>query len=98
MTFTNLLGKLLELEFFISWKVKVKVSLDPWLWPEKSYELGSVCASFYPSVFPPGSFLRIGSLDFLKFSMVLGTHVVVCVTARFFEKIFAPKMGQSKVF
>ena len=32
---------------------------------------------------------------FLKFSMVLGAHVLLCVTARFFEKsIFVQKIGE----
>ena len=52
----------------------------------------SVLSSFHPSVLS-GSFLGIGSLVFfLKLSVVLGAHMLLCVTARFFfEKKFCPK-------
>ena len=40
-------------------------------------------------------FLRIDSLFFPKFQqIVLGAHLVLRMTARFFENIFAPKMGK----
>ena len=62
--------------------------LNPWLWPEGSYEVGSVCLSFHPSFSLSISFLRRGSLVFLKLSMVLGAHIKLCVTEwEFFEKI-----------
>ena len=46
--------------------------LDPRLWPEGSYELGSVRLSFRPEVF-----LRLTHYFFLKFSMVLEAHLVL---------------------
>ena len=55
----------------------------------------SVLSSFHPSVLS-GSFLGIGSLVFfLKLSVVLGAHMPLCVTARFFLKtFFAQKLGK----
>ena len=55
----------------------------------------SVLSSFHPSVLS-GSFLGIGSLVFfLKLSVVLGAHMPLCVTARFFlKKFFAQKLGK----
>ena len=55
----------------------------------------SVYPSILPSVLPSESFLGIGSLFFLKLSMVLGAHVLLRLTARFFEKtLVAQKMGK----
>ena len=50
----------------------ITMFLDPWPWPEGSYELGSVLPSIHlsvrwsvlPSVLLYGSFLGIGSLVF----------------------------------
>ena len=55
----------------------------------------SVLSSFHPSILS-GSFLGIGSLVFfLKLSVVLGAHMPLCVTARFFlKKFFAQKLGK----
>ena len=60
--------------------------------PEGSYELKSVC----PSILPPGSFLRIGSLVFSESQHgVRGPCVVERDRARFFENnIFAQKIGK----
>ena len=40
----------------------------------------SVIPSFHLSVLPSGSFLGIGSLVFSDFSILLGAHVLMCVT------------------
>ena len=62
--------------------------LDPQPWPESSYELGLVC----PSTLLSRSFLRIGSLLFLKLSIMLEAHVLLCVTEPdFLVKIPLPK-------
>ena len=65
--------------------------LDPWLWPEGSYELRSVCF-----VLLSRSFLGIGSLVFSETQYgVRGLCVVVHDSARFFFFIiFVPKMGE----
>ena len=70
------------------------VFLDPRLWLEGSYELGSV----HPSVLLSGSFLGIGTLVFSETQHgVRGPCVAVHVRARFFEKTL-PKNGQKIVF
>ena len=58
------------------------------LWPEGSYELGSVL--------PSGSFLGISSLVFSETEHgVRGPYLVVRDRAGFFKKnLFAPKMGK----
>ena len=56
--------------------------LDPRPWPERSYKIGPVFPFFHLSV----SFLRIDSLVFSELSVVLGAHIQLCVTARFFGK------------
>ena len=71
--------------------------LDPWSWPEKSYEFGSVCPSgllsFCPFILSSGSFLGSGSL--VLCSSVSGPCDDVRDRASFFEKnVLAPKMGQ----
>ena len=92
----------MELEFFVCLKVKIKVFLDPWLWPEKSYKLWLVYVSFRSLSFRP-SFQEF-SWDwviscFLKFNMVLGTHVVLTVTEPdFLEKIYLPQKCLNRVF
>ena len=76
---------------------KCKLSiLDPCLWPEGSYELGSILPSFCPSVFLSRSFLGIGSLVFLEtYHGVRGPCLVLRDRARIFLKnLFAPKMGK----
>ena len=65
--------------------------LDPRLWPEGSYELGSVHRSFHPSVLRSfrlsGSFLGIGSLVFFETQhRVRGPCDVVHDRAGFFEE------------
>ena len=59
--------------------------LDPWPW------LGvRVCPSIHwsilPSVVLSSSFLGIGLVVFLKLCMVLGPHLEMYITARFFQK------------
>ena len=75
--------------------------LDPLMWLEVSYELGSVhpsvlpVLSFHPSVLPYWSFLGIGSLIFSETQHVVWGPCVVSDRARFFEKNpFAQKMGK----
>ena len=70
--------------------------LDPWLWPEGSYELGSPLPSFHPSIFPSGSFLGTGSMVFSETQHnVRGPCLVVRDRAGFLlKKIFARKMGK----
>ena len=81
--------------------------LDPRLWPEGSYGLGSVCpcilSSFCPSVLLSASFLGIGSLVFSETQHgVRGPCLVVHDRSGFFsKKIFVPKLGEwakNKVF
>ena len=81
------------MEVFIIFFVDV---IGPQLWPEGSYELGSVFLSFHPSVLPFGGFLEIGSLVFSETQhAVRGPYLVVCDRVGFFLKnIFAPKMGK----
>ena len=64
------------------------------MWPEGSYEIGSVRLSYRPSILPSGSFLGIGSLVFSETHVVRGPCVVVRDRDEFFEKRFAPKMGK----
>ena len=72
--------------------------LEPQPWPEGSYELGSVHPSIHPSFllcYRVEVFLGLAHQFFLKLSMVLGTHVLLRLTARFFEKnLVAQKMGE----
>ena len=49
--------------------------MEPWLWLGWSYELGSVYLSFWPEVF-----LGLAHQFFLRLSMVLEAHVVLCLT------------------
>ena len=72
--------------------------LDPWLWPEGSYEWGSVClsvfVSFHLSVCLSGSFLGIDSLVFSETQhSVRGLWVVHDRAGFFLKEIFVPKMG-----
>ena len=72
--------------------------MDPRLWPEGSYELGSVHPSSCPEVF-----LRLAHYIFLKRRMLLETLVVFCVTEpNFLKKNFFDqkmwKMGQKYGF
>ena len=69
--------------------VAFKCFLDPQLWPEGSYELGSVR--------PSGSFLGIGSLVFSETQHgVRGPCLVVRDRAGFFlKKSFCPKNGEN---
>ena len=92
----------------LSWWHKGKRWLKPWfiylgqtilrqflrLWPEGSYEIGSVRLSYRPFILPSGSFLGIGSLVFSETHVIRGPCVVVRDRAEFFEKKFAPKMGK----
>ena len=55
--------------------------LNPCLGQEGSYELGSVRPSFLWEVV-----LGLAHLIFLKLRIVLKAHVLLCVTARFFEE------------
>ena len=70
--------------------------MDPQLWPEGSYELGSVSPSILSSFLLSGCFLEIDILVFfLKLSMVVGPCGVMHERAGIFEKnIFVPKMGK----
>ena len=79
---------------------QVSAFLDPWWEPERSYDgfvRSSVCSS--------GRFLRIGSLVFLNFGMLLKTRLKWCVTAIFFRNFFfftskwakGPKIGFFKI-
>ena len=74
-----------------------QVFLDPRLWSEGSYELGSVLPSFRPSVLPSRSFLGIISLVFSETQHgVRGPCLVVCDTARvFLKKSFCLKNGEN---
>ena len=94
--------------FLSGWR---KALLDPRLWLEGSYELGSVPLSVLPSILPSirsTSFLGIGSLVFLKPCMVLGTHMEMCMKGPnfFFRKNPLPtkmtkngqKWSKNKVF
>ena len=62
--------------------------MDPRLWPEGSYELGSIHPSFCPEVF-----LGLADYVFLKLRMLLEALVVFCVTEPNFlkKKIFLTK-------
>ena len=52
--------------------------------------MNKVCPSFCQE-----AFLEFAPEFFLELSMVLGAHVVLCVTGRFFENnTFSPKMGK----
>ena len=61
--------------------------LDPQMWLEGSYELGSV----HPSVLTSGSFLGIGSLVFSEIQHVLGLMCCCAWQPDFLKKIFLPK-------
>ena len=78
--------------FIVSFEY-ISYFLDPRLWPEGSYELGSALPSFRPSV---GSFLGIGSLVFSETQhSVRWPCLVVRDRAGFFLKnLFAQKMGK----
>ena len=72
--------------------------LDPWLWPEGSYEWGSLClsvfVSFHLSVCLSGSFLGIDSLVFSETQhSVRGLWVVHDRAGFFLKEIFVPKVG-----
>ena len=55
--------------------------LDSWPWLDRSSELDL-------SVLPSGNYVGTGSLVFLELSMVLGAHVMLCMTAVFLKIIF----------
>ena len=77
--------------------VVLVVLLDPRLWVEGSYELGSVLLSFRPSVLLSGSFLGIDSLIFSETQHgVRGPCVVVHDRVGFVKKnFFCPKNGEN---
>ena len=58
----------------------ITIVLHPQPWLEGSYKIGSVCLSFRPSLCLSVSFFGIGSLVFLKLSIVLGAHIQLCMT------------------
>ena len=57
---------------------------------QKGY-MNKVCLSFCSEVF-----LELALQFFLELNMVLGAHVVLCMTARFFEIMFCPKNADNK--
>ena len=70
--------------------------LDHRLWPEGSYELGSVLPPFCPSVLLSRSFLGIGSLFFSETQHdVRGPCLVVCDCWIFLKKSFCSKNGEN---
>ena len=58
------------------------------LWPERFYEWKILWRSVHPPIW---RFLGIGPLVFSRTQHGLGAHVVLCMTARFFENILPPK-------
>ena len=67
--------------------------LDPQPWPERSYELRSVCPTICPSVWK--LFWHRLITFFLKL-MVLRAHAVLCVTGLdFLKQYFGPKSGEN---
>ena len=67
--------------------------LDPQPWPERSYELGSVCPTICPSV---SKFFWHRLITFFLKLMVLRAHAVLCVTGLdFLKQYFGPKSGEN---
>ena len=70
--------------------------LDPQLWPEGSYELGSFHLSLLPSALLSSSFLGISSLVFSEtLCGVSDSYVDVRVSLIFLEKSTSSKNDQS---
>ena len=80
------------LVFFIVNFVHLEL-LDTWLWPELSYELGSL----WPSILLSGSFLGIGSLAFFETQHgVRSICVVVHDSWIFFKKKFLSQKWENE--
>ena len=74
------------------------IFLDTSQWPEGSYKIGFLHPSACPSIHPTVClciFLELYDYFFLKFGMVLETHMNLCMTAGFsWKKFLASKFGK----